>query len=327
MISFSKTARKKKGAVLLATDAKGDKVYWIPEETYAVQTPPLKNVLDMVAPEYLLKSIFKKYGLNRGEIKKLTNFYESPDNFLETESSWKLKTAFEALEKHLMHLLKVQYHAKVADLFPAIDGGKKAHVVAFGPSGSGKTSALVKILMQQSYAHRKLYVFTTQADDTSLRPLKERGKKTVFIDLKKIPDDLDLCSHFPPDSVLFFDDILDSLTLGSPVRKCLVNLVQRTLVAGRHHKKKQGCPGCSVFVAGHKFKQGKSTTRIWDEADYCLLYPSSSEHSVRHFAVNNLGVHSKEMTKILKFSKGSRFFTLKLNRPRACISRHSVLLL
>ena len=181
--------------------------------------------------------------------------------------------------------------------------------------------------MHPSYASRKVYIFTTQVNDSSLKPLKDRGKKSVFIDLKKVPDDLDLCSHFPPDSVLFFDDILDSLSLGSPVRKCLVKLVQRTLVAGRHHKKKQGCPGCSVFLAAHKFKQGKTTTRVWDEADYCLLYPSSSEHSVRHFAVNNLGIHAKEMAKILKFSKGSRFFTLKLNRPRCSISKHSVLLL
>ena len=327
MLAFTKNARKKKGAVLLATDTRGEKVYWIPEETYAVQTPPLKNVLDMVEAEYLLKNIFKKYGLNRGEIKKLTNFYESLDSHLETDSSWKLKSAFQALEKHLMHLLKVQYHDKVADLFPVIDGSKKAHVVAFGPSGAGKTSALVKILMHDSFAGRKIYIFTSQANDSSLKPLKERGKKSVFIDLDKIPDDLDLCSHFPPDSVLFFDDILDSLPLSSPIRKCLINLISTTLVKGRHHKKKAGCPGCSVFCAGHKFKQGKATTRIWDEADYCLLYPSSSEHSVRHFAVNHLGVHTKEMSKILKFSQGSRFFTLKLNRPRCSISKHSVLLL
>jgi len=327
MLSFLKNAKKKKGAVLLATDTRGDKVYWIPEETYAVQTPPLNNVLDMVEPEYLLKSIFKKYGLNRGEIKKLTTFYESPDSHLDVDGNWKMKSAFEALEKHLMRLLKVQYYNKVADLFPVIDGSKKAHVVAFGPSGSGKTSALVKILMQPSFANRKVYIFTTQANDLSLKPLKERGKKSVFIDLEKIPENLDLTTHFPHDSVLFFDDIIDSLPPQSPVRKTLLNLVSSTLVRGRHHRKKDGCPGCSVFVAGHKFKQGRATTRIWDEADYCLLYPSSSEHSVRHFAVNHLGVHTKEMSKILKFSKGSRFFTLKLNRPRCAIAKHSVLLL
>ena len=98
MIAVGKSHSKVKGSVLLATDLKSNKpIYWIPHSEYPLQKPR-GNPLDLVDGDWLLKNVFRKYGLGKKEIRLLTNFYKNPEKVaLEIEDRWKVKAAFQAL--------------------------------------------------------------------------------------------------------------------------------------------------------------------------------------------------------------------------------------
>ena len=102
MIAVGKSHSKVNGSVLLATDLKSNKpIYWIPHSEYPLQKPR-GNPLDLVDGDWLLKNVFRKYGLGKKEIKLLTNFYKNPDKVaLEIEDRWKVKAAFQALLGHV----------------------------------------------------------------------------------------------------------------------------------------------------------------------------------------------------------------------------------
>ena len=138
MLCFGK-AGKKPGSILLATREKADNIYWCPEEPFAEQKYE-GNPLKLLDRDWLLKNVFRKYGLSRKEIGELTSFYDQDDeSHYCCEGSWKLKEAFHEVERRIMTKLKTQLIDKQHKIEPHIDGSKRLSVVAFAASNSGKS--------------------------------------------------------------------------------------------------------------------------------------------------------------------------------------------
>ncbi len=331
MIAIGTEYKSKKGSVLLARDQKSSKeIYYIPDEEYPVQKPT-GRVLDLVDPEFLLKNIFKKFGLNKEQIKKLIKFYEDSENISLKLDDWKVKQAFHKLEQRMLNVLKTRYKDITIDLQPYHDPDNLRSLAAIAASNSGKSYQVANILLRPEFFKRKLYILTPNANDSSLQRLKARGKKTVFIDLNKITSPLSI-SSFPVDSLVLYDDILEGIPRGKTahgfdLRQSLLHLANTIMTRGRHHKSRGG-PGMSLILVSHILKGGNDTKTLYTELQGGLyVFPSGSPHTIIDFLKTKIGFHKNDIERILDLSAGSRFICFRLSKPQCAIWSTGVYLL
>ena len=195
MLAIGNEYKNTPGSFLLARDTKSKKaVYWVPEQEYPLVSPS-GNALDLVESDWLLK-FFKKYSLNKQQIKKLVQFYEDSDTISLKIGDWKVKEAFKHLEDHMLKILKTRFKDTSLKLEPYHDPNNLRGLAAISASYSGKSYTMASILLRPEFIKRRCYVFTPNIKDTSLLRLKQRGKKTIFIDLNKIGSPLSL-DDFP----------------------------------------------------------------------------------------------------------------------------------
>jgi hypothetical protein len=311
MLAIGNEHKSQPGAIHIATDLNSkQKVYYVTEQEYPLQKPKTE-ALKLISSDWLLK-LFKKYSLKKASIKMLLDFYKDPaSTSIALDGNWKLRQAFEKLEERMLSKLKTFYEDKSADFEVEITPEKFRTVAFISASGHGKSWAAASLMLRKHFFKRKLYVFTTQINDPSLARLKERGKKTVFIDLEKIEEELTL-SMFPVDSVILVDDVLETLPKDSPVRHTIRELVGLVALKGRHHKSKNG-PGMSLIVCAHLFRGGNNTKILWTEITNLFVFPSSSPHMIKEFLTKKIGIARIDIENILKHSEGSRWVHFKFS--------------
>lgn len=306
----SKHSQKKEKAVLIAKDKANSKnIYWLPDSKDKLPTQKIcGDPLKMLDEEEMLR-VFKKYSLSKKQIQGLLEFYKDPDLMeIDFDSDWKLKCAFNQIEKMIIKTLKTTYLNPCSDIIPHFDPSRMHGQAFVGPTRSGKTYAMCQVLLQDQFASTKVYVFTLNEHDPSIALLKKRKKsKTVFIDLKKIDPNrqLRLRRDCSPDSILVFDDVME-LPRSDPLRANLINLMNETLSRGRHHKSRKDSNGCSAMVAAHHFRSGMDSKTLWNEVSYLTIYRSSSPHKSYDFLTKTLNIHRKDVQRIFEMSEGCR---------------------
>ncbi len=330
MLAIGNEYKNTKNSYLLARDTKSNKpVYWIPNETYP-KILPSGNVLSLVDDDWLLK-FFKKYSLNKDQIQKLIEFYKDSDNISLKLKDWKLQTAFHKLEEHMLGILKSRFQDVSMSLEPYHDPDNLRGLAAISASYSGKSYLIASILLRPEFRKRTLYIFTPNTNDSSLLRLKERGKKTKFVDMNRIKSPLSL-SDFPPDSLVLMDDAFEHLPRkksvhGFDLRGSLLHLCNQILTRGRHHKTRNG-PGMSLILVAHILKGGIETKTLWSELQGGLyLFPSASKHTIVDFLKSKIGLSKLDVTKILELAGSSRFVCFKLSKPMCAIWSTGIYLL
>lgn len=330
MIAVGNKYKKKKNSVLLARNVNTNQnIYYVDDEEFPLQKikgSPLK----LINTEELLKC-FKKYGLKKDEISKLINFYtKEPEQLsLELGDDFKLRMCFKKLEDMMLTALKNIYIDPSADLEVYHDPELLLGIAMIGPSHSGKTYAATSILLR--WPKIKVYVFTQNPSDPSITRLKERGKYTIMVDLKKINKPLKL-SDVSPGSILLMDDIFEMRrgedANGHDLRKNLINLINQTLSRGRHHRKTKNSRGTSVIICAHMFKNAHDSRVLWNEVNALYVYPSSSHWQILDFLVKKIGLHKTNVEEILNFSKGARSLCFKIGKkPMNCVWKNGIYLL
>ncbi len=330
MLAIGSEHKNTPGSFLLARDTKSSKaVYWVPEQEYPL-IPPSGNVLDLVESDWLLK-FFKKYSLNKEQIKKLVHFYEDRETISLKLGDWKIREAFKYLEDHMLKILKSRFKDVSLKLEPYHDPNNLRGLAAISASFSGKSYAMASILLRPEFIKRKLYIFTPNIKDKSLLRLKARGNKSIFIDMNKITSPLSL-DDFPPDSLVYMDDVFENLPRRRTanqfdLRASLLHLCNQILTRGRHHATKNG-PGMSLILVSHILKNGSDTKTLWSELGGGLyLFPSSSKHTIVDFLRTKIGLSKHDVTRILDLATGSRSICFKLSRPMCAIWESGVYLL
>ena len=329
MIASGHKHSKTKGSVLLATDVNSKTpYYWIPNREYPEIASKHDDLMQMLDSDWLL-GIFRKYSLKQKDISSLIDFFKksNTDTSLEIGDSWKLRQAFNAVEKRLLEKMKSCMVDNSLNLEPFHEKSFRT-IAAIGPSNSGKTYQLVSILLREEFRKRKVYIFTPNPDDKSLLRLKQRPKsKNVWIDLMKVQRSLRL-SDFDVDSIIFVDDIWDSEMRGKGgLRKIMLNLCDEVMVRGRHHASKGG-PGTSLMLTTHVLSsKGMDKQILYTEAQNLYLYPSASPHTISHFLHSKIGLHRSDIKELLKISKGSRYIMIYNNKPICAIFKNGICLL
>lgn len=334
MIAVGDAHRKTKGSVKLAIneESRDTGVYFVPDGDYPLQRPS-GSPLSLIDPDWLLKNVFRKYALSKREIKALIQFYSDFEQDEMVFESWKLRQAYQVTEQRMLTLMKTTHLDPTARFMPYFDPMNLRSCAFVAPSGSGKTYLATDILLKPELRNVKCYVFSLNIGDPSLMRLKERGRSTVFVDLDKIDRPLILERDFPPGCVLYFDDVFDGLPKtkderGFSLRQSLLDLMNKCLVKGRHHRKSKTSPGCTVFLCSHVFKSGRDSSTLWTEVKNLFVFPSASSHSLRDFMRTKLLMHPADIKRILKLSGGTRWLALRLvERPMAAIWEKGVLLL
>ena len=323
-----------KNAMLLASDENNETNLWfVKDQEYPTQTPR-GDIMGLISADWLLKSIFKKYSLKRDEIKTLLNFYKDPDVMtLDVGDNWRFRQALSSLEAKMVSVLKNRIRDPSANFVVNHDPKTMLSLAFIGPSRSGKTTKAVSIICDDiRFNKRKCYVFTTNPTDPALLRLKERGKKTIFVDLDKITSPLDLKRDFPPGCLIFCDDVLDTLSRrddanGFNLRKTLLHIVNQCLLHGRHHAKK-GQPGVSLFLCTHIIRGSQDTKVLHSESTNVYLYPTNSNAKIKDYLLKTVGLHKDDISNILKMSEGTRWLYFRINsRPLICIWKTGAYLL
>ena len=315
----SKHGRKVAGGVLIARDtANNQNIWWVPDKKDALPTQKIcGNPLQVVENEEMLR-IFKKFSLGKKDIAKLMNFYKDPDELdIDFGDEWKLKCAFQCLEKLIIRSLKTCYVNECASLQTLYDQSTNHSHALIGPTRSGKTYGMAQILLRPEFENRKVYVFSLNPSDSSIQMLKQRKRKrkTVFVDMDRVHErKMKLRDSVSPDSILVFDDTLE-LERTDPMRGTLLALMNETLSRGRHHKSSRNSPGCAAYFCGHIFKAGRDLQYLWNEVPYLSVYPSSSKHKIRDFLIKSLNLHRNDVDRILGLAEGSRSICFHIQKP------------
>jgi hypothetical protein len=320
MLGFSEST----GATLVATD--GDfKVFHKKSEAYPEQRPPSDELLNLLSSDELL-DIFRKFKLKKDDIDKLTEFYNQSDvTTIDLGGKWNLERSFRAVEAKILEKLKTTYFHK-GKLFPHFEG--RLSLGLQGPSMSGKSHMASSILLQEQFKNRKVYIFSTQPEDSSLQRLNQppRSKsKNIFMDLEKINRPLKITDFPKEDAICFFDDVFDALPSNSDLRTNLSNLLKSILVRGRHHKKSKNGLGLSAIVVFHMPRQGRVSSSWHIELKDLITFPSSSKASTIDFLRQKYHMPKRELDYLFSMFKG-RYFHLHLHQPLYCTAENLVIL-
>ena len=332
MLAVGKKYGSQKGAILLATDQKNPQkpIYWLPDGEYPLQKPPPGNPLDLVDSDWLLKNVFRKYGLKKKEIRLLTNFYKNPGEVsLLLEDSWKVKAAFKALEDRMLHVLKSNFMSPLSDLLPYHNPDRLGTVGFIAPSHAGKTYAAVDLLMRPEFVKKKVYVFSANAKtDPSLSRLRQNtASKFVFVDFDKIAGPLTL-DQITPGSICLYDDVYETIPRDDPRRKWLLNFANVIMTKGRHYKKDKKSSGTGFIICSHVLKAGHESKILYTELQGGLYtFPSNSPHQIVDFLQKKIGMHRLDIKKILGASRGHRWVMFKLSKPMCAIWPGGIILL
>lgn len=294
-------------------------------QEFPLQKPPFNELLNMLEADELL-AIFKRFKLKRDQIQLLTNFYEQTDNStIDLEGKWNLQKAFQHVEEKIMEKLKTKYRHSGSPLQPVFKG--RLALGLQGASGVGKTYMAVSILCSEEFRNRKLYVFTPNPQDESLKRLKtDRPKnKTIFIDLEKLEDRPISMRDFDKseENICLIDDVFDSLPESHPVRKNLSQLAKSILVKGRHHKKNKKQIGMSVVIIFHLPRQGRTSSAWYLELKDLVVFVKSNKASTVEWVTKKYHIPKKWLDQLFKETTG-RFAHFHLHNPTYAVTSNIV---
>lgn len=296
----------------------------VPKSELPLQRPPQDEVLDLIDSETLLK-IFRKFKLKRDQIEILTRFYENEDEVVNLDGNYTLQKAFVEVEKTILDLLKNEFSTTQHKLKSVFKG--RLALGLQGASASGKTWAAVDILCSEEYRNTKLFVFSAQPNDQSLKRLKtERPKsKTILIDVDKIGERDITLNDFSKneDAIILVDDIFDAYPEKNEMRKTMVHLVRSILVKGRHHKSRRSQKGLGCVVIFHRARQGQTSNTWYSELRDIIVFPKSNSASTVEWLRSKYHLQKKFLDRLFKRVSG-RGVHFHLHNPMYVVAENFV---
>ena len=294
------------------------------------------SIFDWLDPDDFHKLI-KRWGLTKKESKLISEFFSKREDDsldLQEHDNYRVRSAFKAIEGALIKGLKTVYNGPSGlKLRPHFSGsvfqdGSTQNVCIQGPSGSGKTTFAVDELMKPAFSKHHIVIISATPSDRSFDRLRTRRKKiTTFVDLELIkePLNLQLLVNRDRPTLLFVDDVFDSLStrVGSEEaqkRLWIADLVTNVLTRGRVNN-------VSTWIVLHRPKGGRITENLYGECAYIVVFPRNNREIYRKMITEKLGIGKKTVEAIFDRSGRSRYIVFRISSPMCAIWENGIQLL
>ena len=282
------------------------------------------SIFDWIDPDVFHKLI-KRWSLTKKESKLISEFFskrEEDSLDLADHDNYRVRSAFGEIEKALILGLKQVYKGPAGlKLKPYFTGsvferGATQNTMIQGPSGSGKTTWAVTELMKPAFGKHHIVIVSATPSDKSFDRLRTRRKKiTTFVDIELIkePLKLDLLINRDRPTLLFVDDVFDSLSTrtGSEEaakRLWIADLVTNVLTRGRVNN-------ISTWIVLHRPKGGRITENLYGESSTIVVFPRNNREVYAKMVREKLGIGKKTVEAIFERAGRSRYVVFRIASP------------
>jgi len=324
---------------LIAVDQKKKtNVYFVEADSEELPFQKLSgnSIFDWIDPERFHK-LTKRWTLTKKEAKLISTFFskrEEDSLDLGDHDNYRVRSAFQEIEQLLIQALKSVYQGPTSlKLRPhfsgeVFQGGSTQNCMVQGPSGSGKTTWAVDELIKPAYSRHHIVVISATPTDPSFDRLRKRRKKiTTFVNLELIkePMSLELLMNENRPTLLFVDDVFDSLSqrTGSKeatIRLWIADLVTNVLTRGRVHN-------ISTWIVLHRPKGGRITENMYGEVSTIVIFPRNNRETYSKMVREKLGISKKVVETIFARAGRSRYIVFRIASPMSAIWETGAMLL